>query len=136
MSSTAPATTEAPSPPLRPRVAFRGRQATHDLEDRLRSDGADCPNLGIEAAKLDAEKQGPGDVIKDDEEESGVAVDDLRSRKLGDRQVVAALVEKKPPHLSNRVEHDKGVEEALEILCGRVSSPIVAMQTFPRTLRG
>ena len=109
MSLTASENTEAPSPPLHPRVAFCSRQATHDLEDRLRSDGADYPKLGIEDAKLEAKRRGPEDVIKHEREESGVAGHKLRARELGDRHVVAALVEKKPPHLSKRVKNDKGV---------------------------
>jgi hypothetical protein len=81
--------TEAPSPPLRPRVAFYGRQATDNLEDRLRSDSPNSPNLRIEVAKLEAERKADGDVEPHDEEESGVAIHELRARELGDREVVA-----------------------------------------------
>ena len=81
--------TEAPSPPLRPRVAFYGRQTTDNLEDRLRSDSPNCPELGIEVAKLEAERNSDGDVELDDEEESCVAIHELRAGELGDRKVVA-----------------------------------------------
>ena len=42
--------TEAPSPPLRQRIAFYGRQTTDNLKDRLRSDSSDCLLPRAEAA--------------------------------------------------------------------------------------
>jgi hypothetical protein len=81
--------TEASSPPLRPRVAFYGRQATDNLERRLRSDSPNSPNLRIEIAKLEAERKADDDVEPHDEEKSGVAIHELRARELGDREVVA-----------------------------------------------
>ncbi len=117
------------SPPLRPRVALYGRQATDDLEHRLRGDSSCCPDLGLEVAKLEAEHNADGGVEPHDEEESGVAIHELRAGKLGDRKVVASLVDKEAPHLPEHVKHDKRVEKALEVLWigARVSDPFLAM---------
>ena len=78
--------TEAPSPPLRQRIAFYGRKTTDNLEDRLRSDSPNSPNLRIEVAKLEAERNPDEDVEPYDEEESCVAIHELRAGELGDRK--------------------------------------------------
>ena len=134
VSPAATAVAEASSPPLRPRVAFYGRQATDNLEHHLRSDSSDCPGLGLEVAKLEAECSPDGDVEPHDEEESGVAIHELRAGKLGDRKVVASLVDKEAPQLPEHVKHDKRVEKALEVLGmgARVSDPFLAMLRKPR----
>ena len=80
-----------------------GRQATDDLEDRLRSDSPNSPNLRIEVAKLEAERKADADVEPHDEEKSGVAIHELRAGKLGDRKVVASLVDKEAPQLPEHV---------------------------------
>jgi hypothetical protein len=45
----------------------------------------------------------------------------LRAGKLGDRKVVASLVDKEAPQLPEHVKHDKRVEKALEVLWMRTS---------------